>query len=125
MKHNLLSIIQLYAPISLPEDEEITAFYKLLEKTLKMRKSSEEMLIMDGFNRQIRQRNSGENDTFGTFNYGRKNDAGWKLLRFCQENNLKIVNSLFKKRVSRRWSWLSPNSEHHTLIDYILTTTLI
>jgi hypothetical protein len=57
----------------------------------------------------------------GKFGYGKRNERGWRLLRFCQEKNLKIINTFFKKRLGKRWSWITPNLEHKTLIDYIIT----
>ncbi len=42
--------------------------------------------------------------------------------RFCQEHELKIINGSFKKRWGKKWSWLTPNHEYKTLIDYFITT---
>ena len=36
---------------------------------------------------------------------------------------MKIVNSFLKKRISRRWTWISPNCEAKNLVDYIIVPT--
>ena len=58
-------------------------------------------------------------DLWGPSNYGSRNERGNKLINFCQENNLKIVNSYFKKRAGRKWTWLYTNGYNKSEIDYI------
>lgn len=38
---------------------------------------------------------------------------------------MKILNTFFKKRLGRRWTWLSPNGKHKKQIDYRLTPNKI
>ncbi|KAJ8388235.1 hypothetical protein AAFF_G00136060 [Aldrovandia affinis] len=48
------------------------------------------------------------------------NDRGLRLLEFARYNNLMLANTLGLHKASRRWTWHSPNGEHHNQIDYIL-----
>ena len=57
----------------------------------------------------------------GHYGLGNRNQRGDMLVEFAERHSLKIVNTLFKKRPSRRWTWISPNSETKNEIDYILT----
>ena len=55
------------------------------------------------------------------FTHGTRNERGEDLINFSLTNNLKIVNTLLKKRANQRWTWRSPNHVTHNEIDYILT----
>ena len=43
-----------------------------------------------------------------------------RLLEFAIFNNLVWVNTFGHHKASRRWTWHSPNGQHHSQIDYIL-----
>ena len=48
-----------------------------------------------------------------------QNEAGQRLIEFCQENTLVIANT-FQQRKRRRYTWASPDGRHWNQIDYIL-----
>ncbi|XKL63185.1 hypothetical protein PGB90_005549 [Kerria lacca] len=120
-KNHSLTIIQIYAPTSLSEETEIELLYENIDQILsKNNTRKNDLIIMGDFNGQVGLANKEEKETIGGYGFGNRNDRGWRLLRFCQERNLKIINGFFKKRKDKRWTWLSPNYEHKTLIDYII-----
>ena len=43
-----------------------------------------------------------------------------RLIEFCQENTLIIVNTLFQQYQRRLYTWTSPDNQHRNQIDYIL-----
>ena len=51
---------------------------------------------------------------------GMRNEAGQRLIEFCQENALVIVNTLFQQHKQRLYTWTSPAGQHQNQIDYIL-----
>ena len=55
----------------------------------------------------------------GRFGLGVQNEAGQRLIEFCQENALVIVNILFQHK-RRFYTWTSPDGQHWNQIDYIL-----
>ena len=55
----------------------------------------------------------------GKFGLG-QNEAGQRLLEFCQENALVIANTLFQQHKRRLYTWTSPDGQHQNQIDYIL-----
>ncbi|KAJ8351016.1 hypothetical protein AAFF_G00162180 [Aldrovandia affinis] len=59
-------------------------------------------------------------DTCGPYSNSKTNDRGLRLLEFARYNNLMLANTLGLHKASRRWTWHSPNGEHHNQIDYIL-----
>ena len=56
----------------------------------------------------------------GKFGLGVQNEAGQKLIEFCQENALVIANALFQQCKRRLYTWTSPDGQHQNHIDYIL-----
>ena len=56
----------------------------------------------------------------GKFGLGIQNEAGQKLIEFCQENPLVIANTLFQQHKRRLCTWTSPDGQHQNQIDYIL-----
>ena len=56
----------------------------------------------------------------GIFGLGMWNEAGLRLIEFCQENALDIVNNLFQQHKRRLYTWTSPDGQHLNQIDYIL-----
>ena len=55
----------------------------------------------------------------GKFDLGVQNEAGQKLIEFCQENTLVIANTLFQQHKRRLYTWTSPDGQHRNQIDYI------
>ena len=51
---------------------------------------------------------------------GIQNEAGQRLIEFCQENTLVIANTLFQQHKRTLYTWTSPNGQHGNQIDYIL-----
>ena len=58
----------------------------------------------------------------GIFGLGVQNEAGQRLIEFCQENALALVmaNTLFQQHKRRLYTWTSPDGQHWNQIDYIL-----
>ena len=42
-------------------------------------------------------------------NAKKQNEAGQKLIEFCQENALVIANTLFQQHKKRLYTWTSPD----------------
>ena len=54
----------------------------------------------------------------GKFDLGVQNEAGQRLIEFCQENVLVTENTLFNN--VRLYTWTSPDGQYRNQIDYIL-----
>ena len=48
----------------------------------------------------------------GKFGLGMQNDAGQRLIEFCQENALVIANTLLQQHKRRLYTWTSPDGQH-------------
>ena len=56
----------------------------------------------------------------GKFGLGIQNEAGQRLIEFCQENELVIANTLFQQHKRQLYTWTSPDGQYQNQIDYIL-----
>ena len=48
----------------------------------------------------------------GKFDLGAQNEAGQRLIEFCQENALVIANTLIQQHKRRLYTWTSPDGRH-------------
>ena len=49
-----------------------------------------------------------------------RNEAGQRLIEFCQENTLVIANTIFQQHKKRLYTWTSLDGQHRNQTDYIL-----
>ena len=54
------------------------------------------------------------------FGLGVQNEAGQRLIEFCQENALVIANTLFQQHKRKIYTWTLPDGRHQNQINYIL-----
>ena len=48
----------------------------------------------------------------GKFGLEIQNEAGQRLIEFCQENTLVIANTLFQQHKRRFYTWISPDGQY-------------
>ena len=75
---------------------------------------------MGDFNAKVGPGEIGETCT-GSYGIGTRNRRGDMLVEFAERHKCKIMNTFFKKRLNRRWTWISPNGATKNEIDYIMT----
>ena len=112
-------VIQVYAPTSNAEEAEVEQFYEDLKDLLELTPQKKDVLFIIGdWNAKV-----GSQETpgvTGKFGFGIQNEAGQRLIEFCQENALVIANTLFQKHERRFYTWTLPDGRHQNQIDYIL-----
>ena len=89
-----ITVIQVYAPTSNAEEAEVERFYEDLQDLLELTPKKDVFLIIGDWNAKV-----GSQETpgvTGKFGLGMQNEAGERLLEFCQENALVIANTLFE-----------------------------
>ena len=100
------------------EEAEVERFYGDLQDLLKLTPKKDVLFIIGEWNAKV-----GSQETpgvAGKFGLGVQNEAGQRLIEFCQENALVIANTLFQKHKRRLHTWTSPDGQHQNQIDYIL-----
>ena len=113
-----ITVIQVYAPTSNAEEAEVAWFYEDLQDLLKLTPKKDVLFIIGDWNAKVRSQETPE--VRGQFGLGIRNEAGQRLIEFCQENALVITNTLFQQHKRRLNTWTSPDGQHRNLIDYIL-----
>ena len=117
-----ITIIQVYAPTSDHEDNEVEEFYEELEDTIKKTPRKDILIIQGDFNAKIGPDAYDQwAGTVGQYGTGETNDRGTRLLEFACTHRLTIANTLYPHKRSRRTTWHAPNGKTHNQIDFILT----
>lgn len=118
-KYNI-KVIQVYAPTSSHPDEEVDIFYE--EITSALNETSTHFTIICGdFNAKIGTKLDTSESSLGNFGSEGRNARGETLLGFLLQHNLYQMNSFFKKKAHRRWTWESPDGRTKNEIDFIIT----
>ena len=111
-------IIQAYVPTSNAEEAEVEPFYEDLQDLLAPTPQKDVLFIIGDWNAKVRcQETPG---VTGKFGLEVQNEAGQRLIEFCQENALVVANTLFQQHKRRLYTWTSPDGQHRNQIDYIL-----
>ena len=113
-----ITVIQAYAPTRNAEEAKVEWFYEDLQGLLELTPKKDVLFIRGDWNANIGcQETPG---VTGKFGLGVQNEAGQRLIEFCQENTLVIANTLFQQHKRRLYTWTSPDGRHQNQIDYIL-----
>ena len=113
-----IMVIQVYAPTSNAEDAEVEWFHENLQDLLELTPRKDALFIIGDWNAKVgSQETSG---VTGKFGLGIWNEAGQRLIEFCQENALVMTNTLFQQHKRILYTWTSPDGQHQNQIDYIL-----
>ena len=111
-------VIQVYALTSNTEEAEVERFYEDLQDLLELTLLKDVLFIIENWNAKVgSQKTPG---VTGKFGLGVQNEAGQRLIEFCQENTLVIANTVFQLHKTRLYIWTSPDGQHQNQIDYIL-----
>ena len=95
-------VIQLYDPTSKAEEAEVERFYEDLQDLVELTPQKDVLFIIGDWNAKV-----GSQETPGVrhkFGLGMRNEAGQRLIGFCQENALVMANSLFQQHKRRLYT---------------------
>ena len=96
------TVIQAYAPTSNAEEAEVERFYEDQQDLLELTPKKDVLFIIVDRNARV-----GSQETpgvTGKFGLGIQNEAGQRLIEFCQENTLVIANTLFQQHKKRLYT---------------------
>ena len=102
--------IQVYAPTSNAEEAEVKWFYEDLQDLLELTTPKDVLFIIGDWNAKV-----GSQETpgvTGKSGLGMRNEAGQRLIEFCQGKALVIANTLFQQHKKRLYTWTSPDGQH-------------
>ena len=113
-----ITLIQVYAATSNAEEAEVKWFYEDLQDLLELTSKKDVLFTIGDRNAKVRSQEIPV--VTGKFGLGVQNEAGQRLIEFCQEKALVIANTLFQQHKRRLYTWTSPDGQHRNQIDYIL-----
>ena len=113
-----ITVTQVYAPTSNTEEAEVEWFYEDLQDVLELTPKKDVLFILGDWNAKV-----GSQETpgvTGKFGLGVQNEAGQRLIEFCQENALVIAVTLFQQHTitlfqqhkRRLYTWTSSDSQY-------------
>ena len=105
-----ITVIRVYALTSNAEEAEAEWFYEDLQYFLELTPKKDVLFIIGDWNAKV-----GSQETpgvTGKFGFGLQNEAGQRLIEFCQENTLVTANTLFQQHKRRLYTWTSPDGRH-------------
>ena len=89
-------------PQPVTEEAEVKWFYEDLQDLLELTPKKDVHFITGEWNRKV-----GSQETpgvTGKFGLGIRNEAGQRLIEFCQENTMVIANTLFQQHKRRLYT---------------------
>ena len=104
-----ITIIQAYSPTSNAEEAEVEWYCEELQELLELTPKKDVLFIRGDWNAKV-----GSQETpgvTGKFGLGMWNEAGQRLIEFCQENALIKANTLFRQHKRRLYMWSTPKSD--------------
>ena len=87
------------------EEAAVERFYEDLQDLLELTPKNYVLFTTGDWNAKV-----GSQETpgvTGKFGLGMRNEAGQRLIEFCQENALVIANTLFQQHKRRLYTWTS------------------
>ena len=100
-----ITVIQVYALTSNPEKVEVEQFREDPQDLLELTPQKDVLFIIGDWNPKV-----GSQETpgvTGKFGLGVQNEAGQRLIEFCQKNALVIANTLFQQHKRRLYTWIT------------------
>ena len=97
-----ITVIQVYALTSNAEEADVEWFYENLQDFLEITPQKDVLFIIGDWNAKV-----GSQETpgvTGKFGLGIQNEAGQRLIEFCQQNALVIANTLFQQHKRRLYT---------------------
>ena len=95
-------VFQAYAPTSNAEEAEVEWFYEGLQDLLELTPKKDVLFIIGDWNAKV-----GSQETpgvIGKLGLGIGNEAGQRLIEFCQEKALVIANTIFQQYKRRLYT---------------------
>ena len=104
-----IMVIQVYSPNSNVEEAEVEQFYEDIQDVLELTPQKYVLFIIGDWNAKTWSQETPE--VTGKFGLGVQNEAGQRLIEFCQDSTLVIANTLFQQHKRRCYTWTSPCSQ--------------
>ena len=105
-----ITVIQVHALTSDAEEAEVEWFCEDLQDLLELTPQKDVLFIIGDWNVKV-----GSQETpgvTGKFGHGVQNEAGQRLIEFCQENALVTASTFFQQHKRRLYTWTLPDNQY-------------
>ena len=92
----IITVTYIYTPTSNAEEPEVEWLYKDLQDLLELTPQKDVLFSIGDWNAKVGSQEIP--GVTGKFGLGVQNEAGQRLIEFCQENTLVIANTLFQHK---------------------------
>ena len=89
-----ITVIKVYDPITKAKEAEVERFCEDLEDVLELTPEKDVLFVIGDWNAKVGSQEIP--GITGKFGLGIWNEAGQRIIEFCQENTLFIANTLFQ-----------------------------
>ncbi|XP_039297365.1 uncharacterized protein LOC120354375 [Nilaparvata lugens] len=115
-----LSLINVHAESEDKDEAVKDEFYCKLEQTYNSMPSNDIKMILGDMNAKIGkemvfQRVAGLHSL-----HEESNDNGMRVLDFAMSRNMIVASTQFPRKEIHKWTWTSPDGQHHNQIDHVL-----
>ena len=93
-----------YAPQQGRNDEEKDRFYEQLQEEIDKIRQNEEVIVMGDLNGHVGHITEGYEQVIGHHGIGQRITKGDRILKFCNSNGMKIMNTYFLHRESHKYT---------------------
>ena len=104
-----ITVIQIYAPTSNAEEAKVEWFCEDLQDLLELTPKKDVPFIIEDGNAKVRSQETP--GVTGIFGLGVQNEAGQRLVEFCQENTLVTANT-FQQHKRRLYTWTLTDGQY-------------
>lgn len=112
-----ITIIQVYAPTSERDEDEVDEFYNKLDQAIDQCMNHEITIVMGDMNAKVGE--GGGEEAVGPFGLGERNERGERWVDWCTERQQMMMNTWFRQHPRRLWTWKSPGDRARNQIDYV------
>ena len=103
-------VFHVYSLTRSAEEAEVEQFYENLQDLLELTPKIDVLFNIGDWSAKV-----GSQETPGViekFDLRVQNEAGQRVIEFCQENTLVTANTLFQQHKRRLYTWTSPDGQH-------------
>ena len=116
-----ITVVQAYALTSDYDDNEIEEFCDQLQNVIDQTLKKDILVVQGNWNAKVDRGACGNRQGICEPSCNNNtNERGLRLLEFATFNDLILANTFGHHKTTRRWTWHSPNGQHHNQINYIL-----
>ena len=112
-----ISLIQVYAPQQGRPQQEKDEFYEQLIQVKSNVPYADNVIILGDMNGHVGRDREGARDVVGAFGIGNRNREGMRIIQFCIDHSMSVMNTFYNHQESHKWTWYRYNYGEQAYTD--------